>query len=164
MAETTPTKNLTTIEKLEYLVIGHVTADLTDSGPALGGTVTFSGLTAQAMGLRTGVITTFNPSLDTSSLASLWVKNSGSLETTTFKNISDGVHRTQYLYKKASPIGPDDIPAFLTPPEIVHLGPVANEVNPEILAKFPDSLKCYCLTANFTISVTKQPIQDNGYG
>ena len=141
MAEPAPSK-LANIEKLDYLVIGHVTADLTDSGPALGGTVTFSGLTAAAMGLKTGMITACNPELDLSSLASLWVRNIGSLETTTFKNISDGVHRTQFLYEKAKPIIAADIPTFPKPPEIVHLGPVANEVDPEILAAFPQSLKC----------------------
>lgn len=142
MAETSPSTKLTNAEKLDYLVIGHVTADLTDSGPALGGTVTFSGLTAAAMGMKTGIVTAFNPDLDTSSLAPLWVRNIGSLETTTFKNISDGVHRTQFLYEKARPIKAEDIPGFSNSPEIVHLGPVANEVDPEILAAFPHSLKC----------------------
>ncbi|QRN83587.1 hypothetical protein JR338_02200 [Chloroflexota bacterium] len=142
MAEISSSSKLSIPEQLDYLVIGHVTADLTDAGPALGGTVTFSGLTASAMGLKTGMITAFNPELDTSSLASLWVRNIGSLDTTTFKNISDGVHRTQFLYEKAKPIGIDDIPSFSKPPEIVHLGPVANEVDPEILAAFPNSLKC----------------------
>ena len=142
MAEPKPSMNLIPTEKLDYLVIGHITSDLTDSGPALGGTVTFSGLTAQAMGLKTGMITAFEPELDTSSLSSLRIRNKGSLETTTFKNISDGIHRTQYLYEKAAPIGLEDIPDFPAPPEIVHLGPVANEVDPAILAKFPNSLKC----------------------
>ncbi len=142
MADSSPSSKLTIAEQLDYLVIGHVTADLTDSGPALGGTVTFSGLTASAMGLKSGMLTAFNPELDTSSLAALWVKNIGSPETTTFKNISDGVHRTQFLYEKARPIGVDNIPSFSKPPEIVHLGPVANEVDPEILAAFPNSLKC----------------------
>jgi sugar/nucleoside kinase (ribokinase family) len=142
MAEKQTSQKPTPTEKINYLVIGHVTADLTDSGPALGGTVTFSGLTAQAMGLKAGIVTAFQADLDVSSLGSIWVKNRGSLETTTFKNISDGVHRVQYLYEKAAPITPDDIPAFTPPPDIVHLGPVANEVSPEILAQFPNSLKC----------------------
>ncbi len=142
MADSSPSSKLTIAEQLDYLIIGHVTADLTDSGPVLGGTVTFSGLTASAMGLKSGMLTAFNPELDTSSLAALWVKNIGSPETTTFKNISDGVHRTQFLYEKARPIGFDDIPSFSKPPEIVHLGPVANEVDPEILAAFQTALKC----------------------
>ena len=142
MSELTPSKNLIPAEKMDYLVIGHITSDLTDLGPALGGTVTFSGLTAQAMGLKAGMITAFDPELDVSSLSSLWIRNKGSLETTTFKNVSDGVHRTQFLYQKAAAIGPEDIPDFPIPPEIVHLGPVANEVDPAILAKFPNSLKC----------------------
>lgn len=129
-------------EPLDYLVIGHVTADLTDSGARLGGTVTFSGLTAQAMGLRTGVITSHRPDLDCSPLEGLWVKNKLAENTTTFKNISDGTHRKQYLYHRAERIAPEDIPDFEPSPAIVHLGPVANEVAPEILSLFPNSLKC----------------------
>lgn len=55
----------TTISALTYLVIGHVTADLTPTGIRLGGTAAFSGLTAQALGLRTGIITACAPELNT---------------------------------------------------------------------------------------------------
>ncbi len=127
---------------LDYLVIGHLTTDLTDEGPKLGGTVTFSGLTARALGLRTGIITAFNPNTDISALNGLWIRNIISPETTTFKNISDGVNRTQFLYHKADPLTPADIPSFTPPPAILHLGPVADEVSPDILSLFPDSLKC----------------------
>jgi len=142
MTDRTPQKIEKPSRPLEYLVIGHITADLIDSGVRLGGTAAFSGLTANAMGLKTGMVTSFNPILDTSPIQPLWIKNKPSEYTTTFKNISDGIHRTQYLYHKAKPIEPEDIPEFINPPAIVHLGPVANEVNPEILPKFPTSLKC----------------------
>ena len=127
---------------VDYLVIGHVTADLTDSGTRLGGTVTFSGLTANALGLKTGIITSHTPDLDISPLSGLWVKNKAADENTTFKNISDGVHRKQFLYHKAAYINPEDIPNFDPPPAILHLGPVADEVDPNIFALFPESLKC----------------------
>ncbi len=126
----------------DYLVIGHVTADLSDSGITLGGTAAFSSLTAKALGLSAGTITAFSQELDVSPLEDIWIMNKFSNQTSTFKNISDGANRTQFLYHTAERILPEDIPQFTHPPEIVHLGPVANEVDPDIVKLFPTSLKC----------------------
>ena len=130
------------LNPIEYLTIGHMTADLTDSGIRLGGTVTFSGLTARALGLHPGIITSHTPDLDRTALSDIWVKNKAAKENTTFKNISDGSHRKQFLYHQANPITMADIPDFSPPPAILHLGPVANEVDPNILSLFPGSMKC----------------------
>jgi|LSQX01.2.fsa_nt_gb sugar/nucleoside kinase (ribokinase family) len=132
----------TRLPALDYLVIGHVTADLTSLGVRLGGTAAFSGLTAQALGLKTGIITACSPELDISLVNPLikYIKNSS--KSTTFENISNGVHRVQHLYHRAEPLTKDDIPQFDPDPDIVHLGPVANEVDWEILSRFPHSLKC----------------------
>lgn len=132
----------TLAEPINYLVIGHVTADLTEKGVQLGGTATFSGLTAKALGLRAGVITSHSPDLDTQPIQSLWMFNKTSNCTTTFKNISDGKTRTQYLYQIALRLTKADIPQLKPVPDIVHLGPVANEVDYRILQCFPNSLKC----------------------
>jgi sugar/nucleoside kinase (ribokinase family) len=129
-------------QTLDYLVVGHLTADMTDSGIVLGGTPAFSGLTAQALGLRTGIITSAGVDLDMASLNEIWLKRKPSEYSTTFKNISDGVRRTQYLYHTAEYLNTDDIPDHLHAPAIVHLGPVANEVAPDLLTLFPKSLKC----------------------
>lgn len=127
---------------LDYLVMGHVTADLTPDGIRMGGTVTFSGLTAHQLGLKTGIITSFSDEIDPTPIQSIWVKNKLSAQTTTFKNISDGIDRTQFLYSTAQPLTEKDLPSLPYTPSIVHLGPVANEVDPEILKHFPNSLKC----------------------
>jgi len=127
---------------LDYLVIGHLTADLTDDGTHLGGTVAFSGLTGHAFGLKTGIITSYAENFNTDLLNNLWVFNVDSEKTTTFKNISDGVHQEQFLSHIAEPITKDLLPIFQYPPAILHLGPVANEVDPAILDAFPNSLKC----------------------
>lgn len=129
-------------QPINYLVIGHVTADITKNGIRLGGTVTFSGLTAQVLGFNVGVITSYSPELDVSPINPLWVFNKSSQQSTTFENISDGVSRTQYLYHVAERLTKDDIPSFQVDPDIVHLGPVANEVDIDILSLFPNSLKC----------------------
>ncbi len=47
---------LVPLEPVDYLVIGHLTEDLTPAGPRLGGTAAFSALTARALGLRVGVV------------------------------------------------------------------------------------------------------------
>jgi len=129
-------------QALDYLVIGHLTADLADSGITLGGTVAFSGLTAQALGLKTGIITSAGADLDVTALDGLWLKQKPSEFSTTFKNISDGIHRTQYLYHTARYLSAEDMPDTFPAPAIVHLGPVANEVAPNLLTRFPKSLKC----------------------
>ena len=49
--------SLVPLEPVDYLVIGHVTEDLTPTGPRLGGTAAFAALTARAFGLRTGIVT-----------------------------------------------------------------------------------------------------------
>lgn len=142
MAETTAQTIEPADKPINYLVVGHITADLTPQGTQLGGTVTFSGLTAKALGFRTGIVTSHGPDLDTSPINDLWIRNKASSATTTFENISDGIRRTQYLYQKAEPINSEDVPDFSPPPAILHLGPVADEVSPQILTRFPDSLKC----------------------
>jgi len=142
MPKTGQQSSLKLSKPLDYLVIGHITADLSDSGVALGGTAAFSSLTASALGLQTGIITAYNEDLDVRPLEAIWMKNKISEYTSTFKNISDGVNRTQFLYHTAEKITTDDIPEFNHTPRIIHLGPVANEVAPEILESFPTSLKC----------------------
>ncbi|MEA3327159.1 MAG: PfkB family carbohydrate kinase [Chloroflexota bacterium] len=129
-------------QPLDYLVFGHLTSDLTETGSRLGGTAAFSGLTANALGLKSGIITSFGKELDISPIKGLWFKNKISKKTTTFKNISNGSERSQYLYSVAKKIIKEDVPTLIQPPKIIHLGPVANEVDPEIMTCFPNSLKC----------------------
>lgn len=130
------------INPIDYLVVGHLTSDLVESGSRLGGTAAFSGLTANALGLKTGIITSFATDLDTSPIKHIWIKNKISTKTSTFKNLSDGSTRNQYLYSIAERITSQDIPPLTRSPKIIHLGPIANEVDPEILQLFPNSLKC----------------------
>lgn len=126
----------------DYLVIGHVTADLVDSSVFLGGTATFSALTSNALGMRPGIITSCAEDLDLSPLEGFWLSNQLSAHSTTFENLSNGVERIQYLYHTAHPLGIENLPTFTTTPKIVHLGPVANEIDPVIFDQFQGSLKC----------------------
>jgi sugar/nucleoside kinase (ribokinase family) len=55
-------------EPVDYLVIGHLTVDLTPSGPALGGSASYAALTARALGLRVGVVTAWGNEIELSVL------------------------------------------------------------------------------------------------
>jgi hypothetical protein len=127
------------IEPVDYLAIGHVSQDITAAGLELGGTVTFSGLTALAFGLRVGIITAAPRSMDLSALDKIELAVSDSLKASTFENIQTSVGRVQVLHSKASDISATHIPnAWLKTP-IVHLAPLCRELDIEIIDAFPDA-------------------------
>lgn len=124
----------------DYLIIGHVTHDLTPDGITTGGTVAYSGLTAQALGCNTCVVTSagpdFNPDLE---LPGLNVHIIPAAETTTFQNIYTAQGRRQYLHHRANLIKAADIPPDWSCAPIVHLGPLDMEIDPAIIHTFPKS-------------------------
>lgn len=123
---------------IDYLILGHVTQDLTDSGPRLGGTVAYSGLTANRLGKRVGIVSSFNPEIDLSAIDCLQVCNKASQYSTTFKNIHTPNGRIQYLYDTANCISMNDIPPAWMNAEIIHIGPVINEIDMSFLEQLPD--------------------------
>ena len=119
---------------LDYLVIGHVCKDLKPFGFVVGGTVTYSSLTARNLGARVGVITSAAPDFPLrETLSGIEVLQLPSAETTMFENIYlDGMRR-QVIHAVASPISSASIPPAWRRSKIVHLGPVAQEVSPDLV-------------------------------
>ncbi len=128
---------------IDYLIVGHVTDDLQDDGPALtGGTVAFAGLTAAALGHQVGVLTACAAEKDLSLLSDLIIYAHQSENTTAFRNIPTEAGRVQYLYHRADTLDQISVPdAWLEAP-IVHLGPVAAEIDPQIYEAFPNAMLC----------------------
>jgi sugar/nucleoside kinase (ribokinase family) len=130
-----PGMRLSDIEgRPDYLVVGHVTKDLLPGGIAAGGTVTYSALTAQCLGLQAAIVTACAPEddylLDGARQAGVWVCSIEAPHTTTFRNIYDEQgQRTQIISAQASPIAYGDIPAAWRDAAIAHLGPVAQELD-----------------------------------
>jgi sugar/nucleoside kinase (ribokinase family) len=130
----------------DYLVIGHIAKDLTPDGRAVpGGTVYYAGLTAQRLGLQAAVATACSASddhlLDELRDAGVWVSAKLSPATTTFTNRYDARGtRTQILSAQASPISASDLPPAWRHSEIVHLGPIAQELTPEFLNQLSPKL------------------------
>ncbi|MGD2253670.1 MAG: PfkB family carbohydrate kinase [Anaerolineales bacterium] len=129
-------------EAVHYLVIGHVSKDLTPDGPTLGGTAAYAALTAYALGLRVGVVTSAGPDLDLTPLAKLHVHCLPSDQSTTFENTYAGGNRQQRLLGKASALHPTSIPPAWRSASIVHLAPIAREVPSKMIETFSGALVC----------------------
>ncbi len=52
------------IAPVDYLIIGHITQDITPNGLVLGGTASYAGLTARSFGIRVGIVTSCRLDLD----------------------------------------------------------------------------------------------------
>jgi sugar/nucleoside kinase (ribokinase family) len=124
---------------IDYLAIGHVTKDITDDGYTLGGTVSYSGRTALSLGLKVGIITACSEGFDLSALNGIQIRKEASNHTTTFINKYTDRGRTQEISAVASYLAPNSVPDKWRQTEIIHLAPVANEVDEKLLNDFPSS-------------------------
>jgi len=125
----------------EYLVIGHVTRDLVPgNGWRFGGTATYSALTAHRLGLSVAVLTSSRTPPRFDSVPQIQVIQVPSEQDTVFENVYTPTGRDQYLRSSAGYLTPDKLPELWKQAPIVHLGPVAQEVNPLFLGQFGDSL------------------------
>jgi sugar/nucleoside kinase (ribokinase family) len=132
--------NLVPLEPIDYLVIGHVAHDLTPSGPRLGGTAAYATLTARALGLRVGVVTASGPETSLDALSDVLVVSASSPQSTTFENIYSESGRRQILHYRAVPLSLDNVPEVWQRTPIIHLGPVAQEVDAVLPGSFSPSL------------------------
>jgi len=132
--------NLAVLEPVDYLVIGHVAHDLTSTGPRLGGTVAYSALTARALGLRVGVVTTSGPETSLAALNDIPVLALESPRSTTFENIYTEHGRVQYLRAQAARIDFAAVPDVWRRASIIHLGPIADEMDAILPEEFSPAL------------------------
>lgn len=126
-------------EPLDYLALGHVTLDRQPDGGVLpGGTVLFAAVQAARLGLRAGMITAGNPAALAGPLAPyremLAIELRPADETTIFTNVGVGAARLQTVGGWARPL---DLADLAVGARIVHLGPVARELDPARLPPFP---------------------------
>lgn len=132
-------QTLSTIEPVDYLIIGHITQDITADGLVLGGTASYAALTARAFGMKVGIVTSCAPDLFLPELEGIQVVRKPSIFTSTFKNNYTPAGRIQYIHHVAEKLVFDDVPPAWRNTPIVHLGPLANEIGPEMVKCFPTS-------------------------
>jgi sugar/nucleoside kinase (ribokinase family) len=121
--------NLVSLEPVDYLVIGHVAHDLAPEGPRLGGTAAYSALTARALGLRVGIVTASGPETSFAPLNDIPSVSLESPHSTTFENIYTEQGRVQYLRARATRIDLQRVPEAWKRASIIHLGPIADEMD-----------------------------------
>ena len=132
-------QSITRLAPIDYLVIGHITRDMTPGGPKMGGT-TYAALTARMLGLRVGVITSWGEEMPLGLMADVSIVNQPSDQSTTFENIYTPNGRVQLIHHQAGTLDHRSLPAAWVYTPVVHLGPVAQEVDPDLATHFPHSL------------------------
>ena len=125
----------------DFLVIGHAAKDLTYAGYRPGGTVVYSALTARKLGRKVGVITSAGPDLHLGEvLEDIEVVCLASPVTTTFRNVYEEGGRRQYVHAVAERIGAGEVPPAWREAPIVLLGPIAGEIEEDMIDLFAPSL------------------------
>jgi len=131
---------LVPLQPVDYLVIGHVAVDITSGGLQLGGTVSYAALTARVLGLRVGIVTSFAEGAPIQALDGIHIVNVPAEKSTTFENIKITGGRRQMLHHQAAPILPDHIPQVWRNAPIIHLAPIAQELDSSLAEKLSGSL------------------------
>ena len=130
-------------QPIDYLCIGHCCHDKVGEDFLLGGTASYSSMVAKAFGLTAGVLTSIGPDFlyrDQFQANNISFYEISAKRTTVFENRYDGPNRTQILHARANTIKGSDVPTQLTKAKIVHLSPIADEIDPDIPARFQNAL------------------------
>jgi sugar/nucleoside kinase (ribokinase family) len=140
LSDRRPLTGMQTSRTPEYLVVGHICADLLPDGTSvLGGTALYSALTAARLGWRVGVLTRGRygttvggvpvPSLDQfGDEISIVIQDAES--PTMFVNEYQAGRRAQQMPKWAGEIDLRGLPPHWRNAKIIHLGPIAQEIDP----------------------------------
>ncbi len=123
----------------QYVVVGHITKDLTAEGYRLGGTAFYAARTAAALGWRVGLVTALEPGTGLELDEEIQVRRSTAAATTTFENIYRDRERVQRVLAVAPPLTLEAVPPAWRKADVIHLGPVAGEVAEKMLTAFPHS-------------------------
>ncbi len=122
--------------EISYLILGHITQDLTPSGIQLGGTAAYSGLTACALGHPVRMVTAYPQEINFPSAEKLTIHRCSTQKATQFENHTQDGKRMQYCYSQAENILSDCIPTPWLKSDIIHCGPVAQEIPLETVQFF----------------------------
>ena len=126
---------------IDYLAVGHICSDLTPKGTSVGGTVAYAGRTACALDNNTAVLTSAEEGYNwPQALPAISVHSVPAAYTTTFENIYGEKERRQKIYHVAEKLKARHVPESWRHSRIVHLGPVANEIDTEMIHHFSRSL------------------------
>ena len=122
----------------DYVAVGHVTVDLRPDGDAvLGGSALYAALAAARFGLRAAVLTRGNYTSHGDEITAMLARFAGEFEIivqgagapTTFTNQQVAGRRRQTVHQWAGPIDLNGLPPHWRSARIIHLAPVAQEID-----------------------------------
>lgn len=131
---------LVPVQPVEYLLIGHVAVDLTPTGTQLGGTVSYAALAARALGMSVGIVTSAGEDAPLHILDGIQIVNIPTEHSTVFENVKTEHGRKQTLHHQAALIDFEHVPQVWHNTPIVHLAPIAQELDAKLAEQFPLSL------------------------
>ena len=126
-------------EHIRYACIGHCCHDKTDNGYDLGGTAAYSAFVANDLGADVKIITSVGSDFlytDEIVKKGIGLFNLESEETTVFENIYGQGARQQFIHSRAEDLISQKVLPHINDIDILHLCPIANEVDYEILKQF----------------------------
>jgi sugar/nucleoside kinase (ribokinase family) len=124
----------------DYLVIGTITKDLVPEGFTIGGTVTYGAITASRLGKQAGIVTSAAADLDLPcAFGGIQCVRVLAQHTTTFRNVYLDGTRKQYIQAVCEKIKPEHIPLVWRQAPLVHLAPLAGEIEESLVHVFPAS-------------------------
>ena len=123
-------------------MIGHVTRDVRPGDSySPGGTAWYSALYARSLGARVAVLTSASEYPEAfEELPEIRVCCHLADSSTTFENVYEHGRRRQFVRAVAGPLGAAQVPPKWRQSDVVHLGPLVQEVDPATVDLFPDSL------------------------
>lgn len=131
--------HLKPIEPIDYLIVGHITQDVVPEGYVPGGTASYSSLTAHAFGLRVGILTSYAQDVILPDLTGIQIVSTICENSTVFENKYTKEGRIQRILSRAEILHPNQVPQTWASPKIVHIGPIADEVDLSFIKAFPNS-------------------------
>lgn len=124
----------------ELVVVGHVTRDLIGGEERLGGAASFAAMTAAALGIRTGLVTTapegFRLLAPLAEHPCIALARQDSATVTTFELDYSGPTRAVFLRERAPSIVAASVPEAFRDATVVYLGPVIGECGGELAGVF----------------------------
>ena len=133
-----------------FLAIGHFCYDVSPNGYILGGSASYSTLTARNLGHCARAVTAAGPNFDRQNplLGGIETVYHESSDTTIFDNQYDEKgHRQQFILGIAQKLNGNDVPVEWRTSNIAYLCPIANEVSAEVV---------HCFSENTLIGATPQ--------
>lgn len=130
------------VTRSKYLSIGHCCHDKVGDEYILGGTASYSSMLAQKLGADPSILTSFGHDFlfeQKFKDHGLPLYNVPADQTTIFENIYDGDHRTQTILASASTIKSKDFQKLDQAFDIIHLSPIADEIDWSLLSQLNDN-------------------------